>query len=143
MERSYRYDLRSKKECRTADLPSLTSLHNCTLAETIVNMPNGVVASFPLETQDTEDSHAGTLVCVPLSTARLPDVVDLYRTIMHSSNLLPPEWICSLVSNRSLALYKLFIARPMSADFSYMLTVSVYRRFLDTVHRQKPIQCQP
>lgn len=138
MGRKLRFDTRNKQQSRSAaTLPSVILPHN-NATETVVSLPTrvplptpsqgtGMVATLPFDV-DVPSSPFQTAIfslpradsdavdiSLPLSaytSARLPSVAALHSRLMHSSFLLPAEWIC-LVCNKSLALYKLYVAPPV------------------------------
>ena len=60
------------------------------------------------------------------------------RLTASKSSLMPPEWICSVVSGTNLAIYKLAVTPPvMSADFTFIITISASGRWTINVDHKE------
>ena len=69
------------------------------------------------------------------------------RLTASKSSLMPPEWICSVVSGTNLAIYKLAVTPPpppvMSADFTFIITISASGRWTINVDHKEISLCWP
>ena len=104
-------------------------------------VPLELVISLPRNKLTTGDD---LVVRYPQTSYTTSGTAALHEMLMHSGITLPEGWICSIVSDTYVALFKLAVTPSlMRADFTHMITISFSGTWTLSVDRKEvnALQC--